>query len=172
MPFVREPPENFHVCVDSSNDQNLQNLVSSNSTMLTELYSFEGAEESQKLRKGCARSCRDARSNLFLLDNIAPTLTEVEDLEEIVRNDNFLGLYLWQRSEFYDKAKIDMNAWQLRWMKFSHNQILALPYKRDAKPDDDLYLLPLLSNLEKDNRHLLIKVTTSHQQHCKFYSLS
>ena len=165
MPFVREPPENFHVYIDSSKDQE---IVMSNSSMLTELYSFEEPEEKPKRQRGCVKSC-SSRSTMFILDNFAPTANEVEDIEVIERKDECLGIHLWQRSTFYDKSKIDMNSWQLRWFKFLYNRILSLPQRREAEPDDDVYMLPLITNFDKDDRRLLIKVTTTNQEESKFY---
>ena len=165
MPFVREPPENFHVYIDASKDQE---IVTSNSSMLTELYSFEEPEEKRKKKRGCIKSC-SSTSAMFLLDNFAPSANEVEDIEIIERKDDCLGIHLWQRSAFYDKTKIDMNAWQLRWFKFSYNKILSLPQRRETEPDDDVYMLPLITNFDKDDRRLLIKVTMTNEEESKFY---
>ncbi len=167
MPFVREPPENFHVYLNASKDQEINQT---NSSILTELYSFDEIEDKRKIKRGCVRS-DSINSSFFFLDNFAPTMNEVEDLEVIERKDNYLGLYLWQRSAFYDKAKIDMNAWQLRWVQFEENKISCLPQRREVEPDDDIFMLPLITNLFKDNARLLIKATTTSNEECKFVPL-
>ncbi len=177
MPFVRsfmrEPTENFHTfkegkfADDGDVEMSLgQQVLESTSSVVTELYTVSDSKSSFDVDQHKTSSCT-TESSLYLLDQFAPALTEIAGIEDIVRKDESLGLYLWQRSSFYDKAKIDIHAWQLRWFTFCYNKIISLPHRRDIVDGvDDIYMLPLMNSFEMDESRLLIKVLTDHKD-CK-----
>jgi hypothetical protein len=159
MPFVREPVENFHdsqtsLCGSSMNlMKGSDQVLETTSSVLTELYSLE---ETPSNEKGCA-----TMPSIFLLDQLAPSLTEIHGIHDIERKDDSLSLYLWQRSVFYDKAKLDINTWELRWFTFYPNKIISLPRRRAIVGDDDnMFIFPLIISFELDDNRLLIKIKT------------
>lgn len=165
FPFVREPAENFH---------QLTNIVSgpsedlhTSSSILTELYSEASSSSSVDERKSTPKKSRKEKASLFLLDKFEPRLNDMNDIEDIERRDQYCQFYLWQQSTFYDMAKIDINAWQLRWFTFTDDKIISLPHKRALRSDeDDVFMLPLITSFEKDQDRLLLNVTTAHRD-CK-----
>lgn len=175
MPFVRsfmrEPTENFHIMkeVKSLDDGNVemssgQQIIQATSSIVTELYDLSDSK-SFDIDQNKTSSCTPVPS-LYLLDQFAPALTEIAGIEDIVRKDDSLSLYLWQRSSFYDKAKIDIHAWQLRWFTFCYNKIITLPDRRDVIDGvDNIYMLPLMHSFEIDESRLLIKVITDHKDY-------
>lgn len=66
---------------------------------------------------------------------------------------------MWQRSSFYNKARLDMNAWQLRWFTMSQVEIVSVP---DRVTTSDKYKIayPPFSAFEVDYDHLLFKLNT------------
>jgi K+-dependent Na+/Ca+ exchanger-like protein len=176
MPYVREPSENFH---ESINDEGFMlggaskpadQLLQTTSSILTELYSLQEEPGSPEFGRGCIKSMND-KSSLFLLDNFAPTSAEINGIEDIERRDDCLSLYLWQRSSFYDKAKIDIHAWELRWFRFSFNKIDSLPRKGSMEEEgEEAHMMPLITSFDMDKDRLLIKVFT--KAHRDYYFLA
>ena len=164
MPFVREPTENFHETDNGLQSEEVVLPKSTTSSVLKELYSLH---ESDSKDVDYNESC-NFNPTLLLFQNFSPNLSEIEGIEDIERRDDRLSLYLWQRSSFYDKAKIDINAWQLRWFTFSHNKIVSLPRRREEVDDeDDICILPLITNFDMDQSRLLIKIETGCRE-CEF----
>lgn len=170
MPFVREPVENFHLIhhdiVDYSHEYSPGQVLKASSSVLTELYS-DDSNSSAKNEEPVEFVYNNKKSCLFLLDQFQPTMNNINDIEDIVRKDRCCQFYLWQQSSFYDKAKIDVNAWELRWFTFSNDQIISLRHRRDINDDGgDKFMLPLITKLDMDPSRLLIKITTIRRE-CK-----
>ena len=84
------------------------------------------------------------------------------------QSDGSFSCFLWQQSFFYNKARIDLNAWQLRWFTFTSNGIESKLSKSASKQDHSFKYLSI-SNVEVDEDHLLIKLhrTKSNRRPCK-----
>jgi hypothetical protein len=46
---------------------------------------------------------------------------EMNEFEERV------SCFLWQRSNFYNQAKVRKNGWHLRWFTFTHDAVMSVP---------------------------------------------
>lgn len=161
MPFVREPTENFHVCEDDFLDMVPPQTLLSASSVLTELYSKSDNESFDKESSRSETSYIESAS-FFLLDKSEPRLHEIKGIADIERKDQYCQFYLWQQSSFYDKAKIDIHAWELRWFTFSHNRIVSLPNRRSVTDEEDgVFMLPVITCCDVDRSRLLIKIKTS-----------
>jgi len=94
-----------------------------------------------------------------------------------------LSCFLWQQSDFHDKARIDTNAWQLRWFTFRssssndeispatlattataamtdvfmHNSISSVPNKLGYQSQKRYY--PSFDCLDMDGLHLILRLS-------------
>lgn len=66
-----------------------------------------------------------------------------------------ISCFLWQQSFFYNKARVDVNAWQLRWFTFTINGIVSTSSKSCGS---HTIQYPQICKVEVDERHLLIKL--------------
>lgn len=75
--------------------------------------------------------------------------------------------FLWEQSLFYTKARVDMNAWQLRWFTFRREAITSIPNRTFAK-DEMRY--PDFIQIEVDEAHLTLKMYShgSESRDCTF----
>ena len=170
MPFVREPAENFHRILSQDSVDELPTM-SPASSMLTELFS-ESSDSHSVVTQGEQLTTKTykKKTSLFLLNRFEPRINKIHGIEDIVMNDRCSQFYLWQQSSFYDKAKIGINAWQLRWFCFSHDRIISLPFRKEIGDDDnDKFMLPMITSLDVDESRLLIKVVTN-RRNCKYVS--
>jgi len=154
MPFVRscggrEPTQNFIDSLDEEDDKS----IGSTSSTVTELFA-------EKDGMAC-RSCHGFKPTKFLMDNIAPNNGAIEGINEIQRDANGTHLYLWQRSTFYDKARIGMNAWFLRYFTFSNGKVTSVPVRNGSDVmDEDTIIFPHFKSFDVDETRLMIKMTT------------
>jgi len=73
---------------------------------------------------------------------------------------------LWQRSAFYDMAKIDMNAWRLRWVTFAHDGISSVADSLNSTAGDSgVSHFPHYNSFEVDEARLLINVKTQRRDY-------
>lgn len=87
-----------------------------------------------------------------------PKPTQLHGLDEIEKEEasGDISCFMWQQSLFYNKARIDINAWHLRWFTFHDNFIESVPNRQDY----DLHRIRyagLRSRLEVDDDHLVLK---------------
>jgi len=90
--------------------------------------------------------------------NKAPSrLHNLSDIE----TDKFgttISCFLWQRSIYYDKAGVDINAWQLRWFRFEQSNMSAVP--DCVRSEKHRISYPPFHGADIDENHLLIKLRT------------
>lgn len=63
---------------------------------------------------------------------------------------------MWQQSFFYSKARIDVNAWQLRWFTISDTKIKSMSDRAGGRSHSFKY--PTITKVEADEDHLLLKL--------------
>ena len=133
MPFVRscggrEPKENFQKRHNNVKDEEM--IHNESGSVLTELYVV--AESGSKDDYFRHDDSGVVKSRLFLMDRLRPKrgIKGINDIEK--GEDGSISLYMWQRSAFYDMAKIDMNAWQLRWFSFYPDRVVSSSYRRES----------------------------------------
>lgn len=154
MPYVRscggkEPSPNFHASVDKSSIREL--YVAPESGLESDYYrqDAEGAK----------------RSGLFLVNGLKPKPRHVNGIDDVERGeDGTVSLFLWQRSAFYDMARVDMNAWQLRWFTFSKEKIVSTPHRtQNAAEDRDATVMPRIHSFDADDSRLMMSVRTQNR---------
>ena len=210
LPFVRsvlyEPPSNFNHSEGRKYDMEEQGST------LTELRSISNDSDDGMGGNGVI-----SKSEPFLFDEIEPKLKQLRWIEYIQRevrcsrfnpffpqkclfdvfefsqgNGNF-SLFLWVRSSFYNKTRIGINAWQLRWFTFTGKDFSSQPgfkpnktknlnlrtglgkRSRSVVVEEDIdgtekkgqVVYPPLKSFEVDEAHLILKVNTSSRD-CKF----
>lgn len=69
-----------------------------------------------------------------------------------------MSCYLWQQSSFYDKSRMDINAWHLRWFSFTCSQITSLSVRDGNEVKKFIY--PSFDKFQVDELHLLLKIMT------------
>lgn len=84
--------------------------------------------------------------------------SDVKGLEEVERNEETgtTSCFLWQQSFFYNKARIDVNAWQLRFFSFSPEGISSLSDRSGGRQHTFKY--PSIVKIEADEKHLLVRL--------------
>lgn len=171
MPFVRscggqEPSENFH----STDLISQQTDIVHSSTVWAELYCDSCAGEDDV--DGVYGRMTQARpkSQFFFFHKITPALNEIQDMNDVERLDNVVSFHLWHRSSFYDKTKIDIHAWQLRWFSFLDSGSISSVSARtiNSHKSTEKTLLPSYNSFEIDEARLLIKIQTAAGE-CKFF---
>lgn len=67
-----------------------------------------------------------------------------------------LSCFLWQKSNFYDKARTPKNAWHLRWFSFSHDTIASEPDRFDHA--EQVMKYRKFDQIVVDTEHLIFKI--------------
>lgn len=156
----KEPSQNFHL----DPNENERDLKTS-SSVLAELYSASESGSGEEYFK-CGGGGKAQR---FLLDQLTPDLGDIVGINDIEKHeDGSISLYLWQRSTFYDKARIDMNTWQLRWFTFSSDwNVSSLPFRSENPLEQTTRasFLPLFDRIDVDESRLLLKIKTANRDY-------
>mmetsp|Transcript_33314 Transcript_33314/g.76903 ORF Transcript_33314/g.76903 Transcript_33314/m.76903 type:complete len:399 (-) Transcript_33314:63-1259(-) len=79
---------------------------------------------------------------------------KISDMVEAGQVKETLSCFLWQRSIFYDKAGVDVNAWQLRWFTFDGFNASSVPDR--FRSENYRVVYPPFCNVYVDEHHLLI----------------
>lgn len=161
MPFLRmvsnEPTTNFHPGMESTNDYETEQELYSHvyrhdSVMSSEasLASFAGMEGSGRL----------GRLFKFLVAPTKPKPSTIHGLEDRIWNDETgsFSCFLWERSRFHTKARVDVNAWHLRWFSFQREGIMTSVPDRTFCKDEMRY--PDFVRIDVDEAHLILKMYT------------
>jgi hypothetical protein len=161
MPFVRscggkEPSQNFHILNSISN----QDEIIPPSTVMAELYSGSSMDEDDMMGARGSNGPTRPKSQFFFFHKITQHLKDIDGINDIEKSAMCISFHLWQRSSFYDKAKIDMNAWHLRWFTFSDNGSVSSVALRQHEENDaeERTMMPFYSSFEVDEARLLIKI--------------
>lgn len=168
LPFLRlvsgEPSTNFHHHRDSAESYETEQ----------ELYSHAAhghhsvdasAETTLSEKKG-----KVAGLFRFLVAPTKPKPSSIHGLEDQIWNESgegSLSCFLWERSQFYTKARVDKKAWQLRWFTFRKEGITSVPNRTYGK-DEMQY--PDFLQIDVDEKHLVLKMYTPGTQtrDCKY----
>jgi len=159
MPFVRscggnEPSQNFQLDT-IENDNSLKSTPS----IVTELYINE-SNSRQEDGKGCG-SFPGFEPKQFFMDHIVPNLGAIEGINDIERDAEGTHFYLWQRSAFYDKTRIDMNAWLLKYFTFADGKISSASVRKaSGEISQDSIAFPHYKSFDVDETRLMMKITT------------
>lgn len=183
LPFLRqlsrEPRANFH-SVRSQLD--LQSLDAG--AIVSDLDPSKHHEEDRTFRQesGSSNESRLTASEVsqsprsrssprlwhtVLTKPSAPKPTELHGLDEIEREETSgnVSCFLWQQSIFYNKARIDLNAWHLRFFTFNDSFVESVPNRQNFNLHQLRYAG--LSRLEVDDDHLVLKFSCSSRE-CEF----
>jgi len=151
LPFLRlvynEPSTNFRAgsIADNETEQELYSQVQDN-------HSITSSEPSSK--KGKQRMAGLVK---FLVAPTKPKPSAIHGLNDRVwdEDDGSFSCFLWERSLFYTKARVDKRAWQLRWFTFRRQGITSLPNRTFCK-DEMRY--PDFVQIDVDEAHLILKM--------------
>jgi Ca2+/Na+ antiporter len=67
-----------------------------------------------------------------------------------------LCCFLWQRSHFYDKARVAVHGWHLRWFRFSRESLQSVPNRSHA--DEHCMTYPPFREVEVDESRLIVRI--------------
>lgn len=163
FPFVRsflhEPAGNFQhtFTIDSkedvitSNDEGSNDGLQTAGSIVTEFYCFD-PQQADILQEEMMNP------ELYLVDRYQPSFRQMQSFESN-EGEGSTKLFLWQRSRFYDKTRMDVNSWHLRWFTFYYDHFESVPHRRKSS-DKHRKIYPPFISLEVDEAHLLIKVRT------------
>jgi hypothetical protein len=164
MPFVRscggkEPSQNFHILNSVSN----QDGIIPPSTVMAELYSGSSMDEDDMMGAHGSKGPTRPKSQFFFFHKMTQHMKDIDGINDIEKSATYISFHLWQRSSFYDKAKIDMNAWHLRWFTFSDNGSVSSVALRENEESDveKKTMMPFYNSFEVDEARLLIKIQSS-----------
>ena len=178
MPFLRqlshEPRANFHSVMSqddlfSLNDGDVVSDIIDPSANDTTIANATSHPMSPDVVTDASISCTSPRRLLHtVLSSSSKKPSQLHDLDEIERNDenSDVSCFLWQQSQFYTKARVDLNAWHLRWFTFNDDFVESVPNRRDFNLHRIRYAG--LSDLQVDNDHLVMKFTCSVPQSREF----
>mmetsp|Transcript_13197 Transcript_13197/g.24796 ORF Transcript_13197/g.24796 Transcript_13197/m.24796 type:complete len:619 (-) Transcript_13197:35-1891(-) len=164
LPFVRswgglEPAENFRTQKTSDHGES-SSVVTELSVM--EHHSDELGNVKEEKKVGTPKR--------FLLDRFAPNLASIDGIDDILqRDDGSVNLYLWQRSTFYDKARIDMHTWELKWFTFMESEISSISIRTKkystGNHDERPRVFPACTGIEVDAARRIIKISTAQRDY-------
>ena len=151
MPFLRlisdEPSTNFHSAGSTDDQETEQELYSQAHDHHTATSSGTSVSGSQG---GVANMLK------FLVAPTKPKPSTIHGLEDRIWNqDGSFSCFLWERSLFYTKARVNMNAWQLRWFTFRRRGITSVPNRTFCKGE---MRYPDFGRIEVDEAHLVLKM--------------
>ena len=164
MPFVRscggnEPSQNFQL--DTIEDDN---SLKTTPSIVTELY-FNESNSRQEDDTACG-GFSGFEPKQFFMDHIVPNLGAIEGINDIERDAEGTHLYLWQRSTFYDKTRIDMNAWLLKYFTFADGKISSVPVRTaSGEISQDSIAFPHYKSFDVDETRLVMKITTQKREY-------
>lgn len=81
-----------------------------------------------------------------------------------------LSCFLWQRSLFYNKAKVAMGGWHLRWFSFTHDLVASVPNRKQY--DKHTLVYNKFYQIEVDEKRMIIKLVASSEKSRDFYLLA
>jgi hypothetical protein len=83
---------------------------------------------------------------------------DVHTIYDLEVNEYFetLSCFLWQRSCFYTKAKINVNGWYLSWFTFTHDGVYSVPDRTQSEMHKMIY--PPFTEVEVDLDRLILKI--------------
>jgi hypothetical protein len=164
MPFVRscggkEPSQNFHIPHSVSNEDG----IIPPSTIMAELYRGSSMDEDEMMGVYGNSVPTRPKSQFFFFHKITQHLKDIDGINDIENSDSCVSFHLWQRSSFYDKAKIDMNAWHLRWFTFNDDGSISSVSIRQNKgsSEEEKTIVPFYNSFEVDEARLLINIHSS-----------
>mmetsp|Transcript_15268 Transcript_15268/g.30845 ORF Transcript_15268/g.30845 Transcript_15268/m.30845 type:complete len:544 (-) Transcript_15268:484-2115(-) len=98
--------------------------------------------------------------------------SDSHDLYDVEKNEfeERLSCFLWQRSLFYNKAKVSMGGWYLRWFSFSHNLVASVPNRKQY--DKHTLLYKKFYQIEVDDKRMIIKLVGRSERHRDFYLMA
>ena len=98
--------------------------------------------------------------------------TDARDIFDIEKNefDERLSCFLWQRSLFYNKAKIAMGGWHLRWFSLTHDMMASVPNRKQYSRHTLVY--KRFYSFEVDEERLIIKLVASSEKQRDFYLMA
>ena len=155
IPFLRqisnEPPSNFR----TDNSRVRTDLVPVESNPQNRI---DRADDTVPADNGTQQPRRRRNPLRFLVQNRLPKPSTVHGLEDLIEQeqDQTLSCFLWQQSVFYDKARVAVNAWQLRWYTFYSNKIVSSP---DRSFQAKAMAFPLFTAVEVDEGHFVVKLS-------------
>jgi Ca2+/Na+ antiporter len=84
-----------------------------------------------------------------------PKPSVIHGLQEVIENvDGSFSCFLWQQSAFYSKARIGLNAWQLKWFTFRSEMVTSVP---DRSYMARFSTYPPFQHIEIDESHLMLQ---------------
>ena len=169
MPFLRqlshEPRANFHSVMSqddlfSLNDGDVVSDIDPSANETSSSAANRSLSPTGEAITGANMRCTSPRRLLHtVLSSSSKKPSQLHDLDEIERNDENadISCFLWQQSQFYTIARVDLNAWHLRWFTFNDIFVESVPNRRDFSLHRLRYAG--LSDLQVDNDHLVMKFT-------------
>jgi Ca2+/Na+ antiporter len=162
MPFLRqlshEPRANFHSVLSQDDSFSLND-----GDVVPDIDpSVHDASSNASNRHPYPNDIAEANiSTCSMLSSSSKKPSQMHALEEIEINEENgdASCFLWQQSQFYTKARVDLNAWHLRWFTFNDAFIESVPNRRDFNLHRIRY--GALSDLQIDSDHLVMKFNCS-----------
>lgn len=149
LPFLRlmlsEPSPNFHLGSDDDYETE------------QELYSHMQDHDTVTSSEVTPTE-RMAHLVKFLVAPTKPKPSTIHGLEDRIWDEGALSCFLWERSLFYTKTRIDMNAWHLRWFTFRREGLITSMPDRTFSKDEMKY--PEFIQIDVDEAHLILKMYT------------
>mmetsp|Transcript_16630 Transcript_16630/g.20727 ORF Transcript_16630/g.20727 Transcript_16630/m.20727 type:complete len:639 (-) Transcript_16630:115-2031(-) len=160
----REPKSNF---AESSGEENVVNGMSGLFHSLSKNRSGKAAvSHSDSKDSGIMSSIHQLSYAMFRVESERPS--DQHELQSLELNEfeESLSCFLWQKSNFYDHAKVRKNGWHLRWFTFNHDKVMSVPNR--VNHDHHVFNYPVYNKIEADRDHLLIRL--SHTSYSRNYT--
>eukprot|EP00559_Dactyliosolen_fragilissimus_P001734 CAMPEP_0184860764 /NCGR_PEP_ID=MMETSP0580-20130426/5582_1 /TAXON_ID=1118495 /ORGANISM="Dactyliosolen fragilissimus" /LENGTH=455 /DNA_ID=CAMNT_0027357981 /DNA_START=639 /DNA_END=2003 /DNA_ORIENTATION=+ len=102
-----------------------------------------------------------SRMCTFIVDTDAPRPSQIHGIDTLEQESegNIIKCFLWQRSTFYNKARLNLKAWQLRRYILDDRCIFSIPDSSNASSSQKI-MYPPFESIEVDEAHLLLKINT------------
>lgn len=150
-PLTREPRSNFY----RPGDLQTIDLVRASSSQSIGSNFAKEYESLKPVYSNMDHQRLSSRLCTFMIDSKKPKPSKEHGLQDLTENqDGSFSCFLWQQSAFYDKARIGLSAWQLRWFTFSSEIATSVP---DRSHQARVSTYPLFQQVEIDESHLVLQ---------------
>lgn len=81
-----------------------------------------------------------------------------------------LSCFMWQRSYFYNKARLATHGWDLRWFNFFPDMITSVPDRSDA--DQHKVVYPWFEQVDIDESRMIIRIVNPKENRRNYYLMA
>jgi K+-dependent Na+/Ca+ exchanger-like protein len=163
LPFLQnqslahqEPAENFHELYLGRMTERASIFQRTGSSTISEDVgngSFGGSARGTSLLE---KSLRHTDLFRLMVNEVKPSDQHGLYDMEINKVEGRLSCFMWQRSYFYNKARMATHGWHLRWFTLTNHKMVSVPDRTDFEKHRIVY--PPFTEVSVDEARLIIRI--------------